>query len=492
MSQKAIYINQIAQQTFEAKPDYYAKLAKKETMGEGGVSPITAAAGRLTLPAKKSTKNANESKLTSKLLCEIFENGAFVNADQIPLYCLEQENEKIKELIKNVRYLLSPVLPSMTLMERLFFSQASLFCEREKESAIYRCYNSDSELHALYVLQCMVDDIALKIANIVTEGEKIVKIEFHGCTTRDMCPLCYTNMNCMQFLANQKQGVGFLGALLERLKMIGRADDSIKSATFISSLEEFPSSGNILWNIEESEPIIVPGFVYQFRFTEPEITAIKDSSEESLKMVASITDLSSLGVSSGVEAASPVVAPQKLFLDFSVTGTPPSTPEDQEAIPAELKEELAAARYQILDVPGDGNCGIWAVLVAAGEITQEELQALMKAYNEVQTQYGIGVNWINCKEILEEKAKEAVEKMEEYREEAKRGVWVDSGKDLPNISKKLGKSIVFISPTQIEYYIDGECTILYDSIGQIMKGYPEAVFIYFDPEHRHYQAIVKQ
>ena len=376
MSQKAIYINQIAQQTFEAKPDYYAKLAKKETMGEGEKSPITAAAGRLTLSAKKGTKkgtkNANESKLTSKLLYEMFENGAFVNADQIPLYCLEQENEKIKELIKNVRCFLP--LSSITLMQRLFFSQASLFCEREKESAIYRCYNSDSELHALYVLQCMVDDIALKIASIASKDEKITAIEFHGCTTRDMCPLCYTNMNCMQFLANKKQGVGFLGALLERLKMIGRADNSTNSATFISSLEEFPSKkdgdgGNLLW-VTEDEPVfaIEPGFVYQFRFTEPEITAIKGSLEESLKIAASITDLSSLGVSLGGEAASAVVAPPKPFTVSSGMDAPSSPTEVQETI----SEELVAAGYRIQDVPGDGNCAFWAVLVANGVVRAED------------------------------------------------------------------------------------------------------------------------
>ena len=281
--QKTIYVDQIEKQTFKAEQNYYANLAKKETMGEGMESPIVSAAGRINQGKKTINLTVNISQ-------NIFENGAFVNADQIPLYCLEQENIEIKKLVKNVQASSFP----MTLMQRLFFSQVSLFCERESKNALYRCYNSDSELHALYVLGKMCESIASKIKGSLAEDEKITAIEFHGCTTRDMCPLCYTNMNCMQFLANEKGSVGLLGALLARLKCMGYADDSTSSATFISSLEEFPPEGNNLWNIEEIAPVIGPGFVYQFRFTKPETTAIKDSSEESLKTTANIIDLSSL------------------------------------------------------------------------------------------------------------------------------------------------------------------------------------------------------
>lgn len=177
------------------------------------------------------------------------------------------------------------------------------------------------------------------------------------------------------------------------------------------------------------------------------------------------------------------------------TGISPSTPEDQETI----LTELAAAGYRIQDVPGDGNCGIWAVLVAAGEITPEELQALMKAYNEAQTQYCIGVNWRDCKEILKEKAKEAVEKMESFRKThnlGNPGDWIDNINDLPKISEALGRPIVLITifegHTTYSLYNRTELALLY---GQTIKGIREnnsdAIFIYFDGVN-HYQAIVPQ
>lgn len=251
----------------------------------------------------------------------------------------------------------------MTLMHRLFFSQASLFYNREKEKlATYRCYNSNSELHALYVLQCIVDDIAQKIKQIVPEGEKIATIEFHGCTFRDMCPLCYTNMNCMQFLANEKKDNGILGALLERLKTMKYVDDSTNSATIISSLEAFPSKnfgGNLLWDIDELAQEIVPGFVYQFRFTDDEINEIKTSSEKTLKEKANIVDLSSLPTGSGAGVSSSAAAGVTPFLGSPIIETPPSTTEKQETI----SSELATAGYHLQDVPGDGNCAFWAVLV---------------------------------------------------------------------------------------------------------------------------------
>lgn len=57
--------------------------------------------------------------------------------------------------------------------------------------------------------------------NLITElpkDKKVVSIEFHGCTTFDMCPFCFANMNMVQFLANHNKDVGFLGLLKSLLK----------------------------------------------------------------------------------------------------------------------------------------------------------------------------------------------------------------------------------------------------------------------------------
>ena len=64
--------------------------------------------------------------------------------------------------------------------------------------------STDSEASALYVLQhkYVIDNIINQLCSQMTAGAQISSIEFHGCTTRDMCPLCFTNMNIIQYLCN--------------------------------------------------------------------------------------------------------------------------------------------------------------------------------------------------------------------------------------------------------------------------------------------------
>ena len=66
---------------------------------------------------------------------------------------------------------------------------------------------TDSETKALYVLQhkYVIDNIIDALCeqiNKIASDPQITSIEFHGCTTRDMCPLCFTNMNIIQYLCN--------------------------------------------------------------------------------------------------------------------------------------------------------------------------------------------------------------------------------------------------------------------------------------------------
>lgn len=155
----------------------------------------------------------------------------------------------------------------------------------------------------------------------------------------------------------------------------------------------------------------------------------------------------------------------------------------------------------ILDVPGDGNCGIWAVLVASGMITPIELANLMTTYGPLQQQYGYSPNWRNpvCQKVLLETSPTAVQKMIDWRAKNKVGEpgdWIGE-EHLPQLSEALGKPIVVV------YTIDGlPIYTLYSSterrgkvlegqtIGQITREHPDAIFIYFDPEHQHFQAIV--
>lgn len=158
----------------------------------------------------------------------------------------------------------------------------------------------------------------------------------------------------MQFLANKEQDVGILGTLLDRLKEIGSIDDTIHSATFISSLEEFPSKkggesqGNLLWVTNPMLPTIEPGFVYQFRFTPNEIIEIDQTAEEELKAAANITDISSL-IPSLKEEPLAIAQPEPTKPAVAVnsapaltTGTPPIHTETQDFTPTKLEATSTA------------------------------------------------------------------------------------------------------------------------------------------------------
>ena len=89
--------------------------------------------------------------------------------------------------------------------ERQIFKKDKL--GEEKNAVINVMRSTDSEAGALYVLQhkYVIDNIIdelCKQVNSLPGTPQITSIEFHGCTTRDMCPLCFTNMNIIQYLCN--------------------------------------------------------------------------------------------------------------------------------------------------------------------------------------------------------------------------------------------------------------------------------------------------
>ena len=63
---------------------FYTKIAKEETKGE--IYPALMQAAGKVLPPKKNPLK----QLTFTLSEQIFQNGVFMNADKIPLYCLQQ------------------------------------------------------------------------------------------------------------------------------------------------------------------------------------------------------------------------------------------------------------------------------------------------------------------------------------------------------------------------------------------------------------------
>lgn len=183
------------------------------------------------------------------------------------------------------------------------------------------------------------------------------------------------------------------------------------------------------------------------------------------------------------------------FADPLLTGTPPCLTEDQETIPPVVVEELASVGYRIQDVPGDGNCGVWAVLVSNGEITQVQLKDLMDAYNSLKKSKNYSPAWSDCREELMKASQDSVGRMVNLRKAFDTsGQWV-SGEDLPKIAGAINKPIILVQMkdgilTYTLYSNENGVEILTGTIDQIFRNHPNAIFIYYNGTN-HFQAIVR-
>ncbi len=128
---------------------------------------------------------------------------------------------------------------------------------------------TDSEAKAIYILQhkYIIDNILNDVKSKLSEDETVSAIEFHGCTTRDMCGLCFTNLNIIQFLANNDSSPNFsFLKYMKRKLSTAKSVPSIK--TFISSIQ--PLTYNINFSSTE-ESDVTDEYLYQFRI--PQETA---------------------------------------------------------------------------------------------------------------------------------------------------------------------------------------------------------------------------
>ena len=145
--------------------------------------------------------------------------------------------------------------------------------------------STDSEAGAIYILQqrYIIDNIINKVMSflkkLATSNSDLTKlranpkltvtsIEFHGCTTRDMCALCFTNMNIIQYLSYKQQtfGFSFLGYLKQRIQE-KNSQAPCSTKIFISSFKE--SNGNLNFNSANLAPNCDNSCVYQFRIDKP-------------------------------------------------------------------------------------------------------------------------------------------------------------------------------------------------------------------------------
>lgn len=132
---------------------------------------------------------------------------------------------------------------------------------------------TDSETKAIYVLQhkSVIDNIIDELCEIMNSdnSSQITSIEFHGCTTRDMCPLCFTNMNIIQYLYNNNSTrFSFLKYLKDTLitkkhpnTNTSYANSNLTTKMFISSTIIDTNNLNFSENIEEKQD----NSLHQFR-----------------------------------------------------------------------------------------------------------------------------------------------------------------------------------------------------------------------------------
>jgi hypothetical protein len=152
----------------------------------------------------------------------------------------------------------------------------------------YSLVNTDSEMNAIVVLQDkkVTNAICNKLISKLQKDEYVIGIEFHGCTTNDMCSLCSTNFSILQYLAmspNEKASqASFLGALKHRLFQASKARTPFSITTVISSFVEYPDGGNPLWE-PISEGGIKRGCVNQFRFEERSTNSTTSSQKDNGK-----------------------------------------------------------------------------------------------------------------------------------------------------------------------------------------------------------------
>lgn len=141
-------------------------------------------------------------------------------------------------------------------------------------NVFYNLYNVDAEAKAISWLtnnENWIEEITECL-----KGNKVTAIEFHGCITLDMCPLCYTNFNMHQYIANylfsqpqfdvqELQTVGFLSSLKQALILKGLTDENCPITCYISSLDNEKNTNkntNHLFNINQVERMDEKNCIY--------------------------------------------------------------------------------------------------------------------------------------------------------------------------------------------------------------------------------------
>jgi hypothetical protein len=213
---------------------------------------------------------------------------------------------------------------------------------------------------------------------------QITSIEFHGCTTRDMCPFCFVHMNMVQWLANLSNDNSFLGRLKNKLRKEGR-ESGIAVTTFISSTIETKKNLNFIPSSSSSSSTqLVSGMLYQFRLN-PSLISLSTSpfyysgSASSRSLSSASSSSLSFTSSSSSSPASPLPKPPSTPSSSSSTSSSSSSSSSSTTITTSSPSSSSPSyppqahqtvifgeiHFQQIDVSNDGNCGVWALMQAS-------------------------------------------------------------------------------------------------------------------------------
>lgn len=196
---------------------------------------------------------------------------------------------------------------------------------------------TDGETQSIHTIS-NEDFLQKNLIDKLPKGKKIVKIEFHGCTTFDMCPFCFANMNMVQFLANHNIDAGFLGllkSLLGNQKLLATPDD-IPTTIIISSCRNGRYFHNEQYGWKSDN--IMTKKVNQFRIIES-----KDSLESK-------------------QLEKQYAPPKEEKFNTEIKTKKKKTKKEKHKQQQPIQKQLTTLGYEIHDVLGDGNCGIYAIL----------------------------------------------------------------------------------------------------------------------------------
>ncbi|MFQ6722952.1 MAG: OTU domain-containing protein [Opitutales bacterium] len=341
-------------------------------------------------------------------------------------------------------------------------------------------------------------------------------IELHGFTTRDMCPCCFQHLQNFLIQANTQQTnpTTFFGSLLTQLNK-----SNIPVSFFISSLVElghneyacsrYPSYHNACKEkiaIASAPSEKTMHCIFLRPNSAPLLSLKGKETQQKQKMVISTAN-TIFSETKKIQQENPKPGVEQMQLgNFKLKkdsecktriividlrdinlGTQPvsQTPETL---------TIAGQQFRLHDVPKDGNCGFWSILVAKGEISQEELDKLMSVWEKIKRGKRYYPNWSECSENFLNEEPEIVEKMVNLRADCELnnlGIWMGND-NLQQISGVIQRPIILVQRIKrsLAYTLYDENNDGIILKVQNIKYHNNAIFIYYADNH--FQAIVPE